>query len=471
MNKNIIKTGEILEIFIDSNSFEKFLSEKNKDVERVLRYSKLDLFKFIRSPLDTNFKELGMIPGFKKIHDENRNITDIQIKTDNICSTILYDYEPSFVEYLARKIYNKSDPNPFELNSVESILVFDTLKSRRNSPNPHIFVTNNEKILNKRLILESSNLLNSNRRNSIYIVNVEESKEIMDLFLKYRNKYILYANPITKSSMTVNKGQWYSYSFRSKVPNFHVGVDKEPFLDAFSSRFVYLLRSLDEIGIQYYSGANNDTLDDTMYHFNYFISLITGIFDALALTTKNKYNLTFRRDDIPSKTSLHNKAGEDFLKALRDQNKDLRKLINQNVDFIKLIYELRELVIHRKMLEKTLLKVHYKNSKSFRIINKNGWKMNCIKIDKSILNYFPRNDKKQKFKSVTNCGVCQLNDDYVLLEPYDFSKKILKILIQFSNEYLELLGFNDFLEELKEENPEDKFIKGIELFRKGNLGV
>jgi hypothetical protein len=46
-----------------------------------------------------------------------------------------------------------------------------------------------------------------------------------------------------------------------------------------------------------------------MYHFNYFISLITGIFDALALITKDQYNLNFRGDNYPQRTSLNPLAG------------------------------------------------------------------------------------------------------------------------------------------------------------------
>jgi hypothetical protein len=56
-------------------------------------------------------------------------------------------------------------------------------------------------------------------------------------------------------------------------------------LDGFSQRFCFLLMSIDEMGFQYYRGVNNVTMDDMLYHFNYFILLITGIYDSLALQT------------------------------------------------------------------------------------------------------------------------------------------------------------------------------------------
>ena len=62
-------------------------------------------------------------------------------------------------------------------------------------------------------------------------------------------------------------------------------------MDALANRFEFLLRSVDEIGFLYYMKVNNDIKVDMMYHFNYAITLITGIFDSLALITKNTYEL------------------------------------------------------------------------------------------------------------------------------------------------------------------------------------
>jgi len=209
-----------------------------------------------------------------------------------------------------------------------------------------------------------------------------------------------------------------------------------------------------------------------MYHFNYFISLITGIFDALALITKDQYNLNFRGDNYPQRTSLNPLAGGNFLKALKKRNSTLREHINEHVNFIKLIYELRELVIHRKMLEKTQLKIHPINSDKIQIKKDEGWKMNCILIDKSILNFIGRNTNKiQKYKSVTEWGIYQFEDDSILLEPFDFSKMVLKKLINFSNEYLNILGYKRYLDEVKDVNPQDLYVLSIEAFKNGKLGL
>ena len=92
-------------------------------------------------------------------------------------------------------------------------------------------------------------------------------------------------------------------------------------------------------------------MNTMMYHFNYFIILISGIFDSLAIKTKNKYGLSFINDKQPSTTSLNKNAGKYFLKALREKEPKLHIHRSEFAYFINLIYEFRELLIHREMLD------------------------------------------------------------------------------------------------------------------------
>ena len=109
-------------------------------------------------------------------------------------------------------------------------------------------------------------------------------------------------------------------------------------MDGFSQRLCFLLMCIDEMGFQYYSGVNNITLDNMTYHFNYFILLMTGIFDSLALQTTDKYSLTFKDSNNPSRISLNCKNGKDFLRALREKNLPLREHIQNNNDLIQAPY-------------------------------------------------------------------------------------------------------------------------------------
>ncbi len=375
---------------------------------------------------------------------------------------------------------------------------------------------------------------------NVGIIRVTTEKNYLSLGLN---------NEKTMVNLKIDDGR--SAEFMAKSENGRLNiyvVDK--ILDAFSSRFVFLLMALDEMGFQYYQGVDNDTMDNTLYHFNYFISLITGIFDSLAIRTKNQYNLKSKylfsweeipgndsrkltdflksnhdvdwvktdgiaktdngktimitagenflslnlnnektelnliidnvkideflvktengklniyvEENEPSRTSLSRKAGKDFLNAVKEVNLELRKHITNCAPFINLIYQLRELILHREGLTKSGFKYEDKDKK---------WEANFINITKLEPLYI--NDLKdvdEKYQNTTSWGVYKLQDN-IFLDPYIFSKKATSTLIDFSNKYLQLLNFNNFIQDLISKNLYNSFCKNCEIFNKGYLGT
>ncbi len=446
-----IKDGNILEILVDSESYNILLSENNKNAEKILNYSNSEYFNFIRSPFRSNFEKLNIIPPFTKIHNDDGNVRNILIGS----SKQLFPYTMNYIIESGRKITNKKALKGFEFNSLFLAFIHSSLNNRFD-PKTQILTTDNKFLLKNRLEIESyvhSYLKNKNHFN---IVNLDETEEIMNLFLKYRNVYYTHADPKLQP-YGINRGGWYWYSFRSKIPHYNVGalIDK-PQLDAFATRFDYLLRSIDEIGIQYYSEVNNDTLDDTLYYFNYFIALTSGIFDALALTSKDILEITFR-NDYHQKITLNPGIGDEFLKSINRNNIDLWNHINKNLDFIRLIYDLREVIIHREMPDK----------KPFTI---NGHVIHSIERDRSILNHFPKHKKNPS--KIAKWGIYKHEfKNSIIINPFIFSKMALKTLIKFSDDYLKLLGFRNYVSKSKEENPHGTFINTIESFKEGCLDI
>ncbi len=225
-------------------------------------------------------------------------------------------------------------------------------------------------------------------------------------------------------------------------------------------RFTYILMSIDEIGFQYYLGKNNDTMDNSLYHFNYFISLVTGVFDNLAIETNTKYNLGFENN--LSRVSLNPRSGRDFLRAFREDAPTLRQHISKFTSFIKLIYEFREFVIHRDMLEKTGMISTGKGKK---------WEMNFIRTNPNILQFIRQcGDSDQKYDLLTKWGLYKLVDDEFYLEPFRFTKTATRMLIDFSNEYLELLDIDNSRDEAQNNEVEKAVFRETALFNKGKLG-
>jgi hypothetical protein len=452
-SRSILKKDKKLKILIDSESFNSLLSKEDINVKTLLAYGYRlfgnDLFQFVRSPLDTEFKELNSFVEFNKMYNDKGDIFGIKIiPSETSWTETSFPYRMQDIEHIGKVIFKKKTLNDKEKEAIFLVFVQAVLNS---SDAPAIFITSNEKLLKNRLWLESHF-----PGKPLNIVTVDETKEIMDLFAKYNGKHYVTGN------FTCNKGLWYWLSFRSKVPNFHVG---EPFLDAFSTRFVYLLKTIDKIGIQYYLGVNNDTLEDMQYYLNYFIVLTSGIFDGIALATKIKYPIRFKDNNIPSKTSLDPSTGKEFLKALRATNPDLRTHINKYVDFIKLIYELREAVVHREIPQGIRFVYDDHNEK---------WQSSFIRINEEIKKQIHRcGDSNKKYDPISIWGVYNISTEY-LLEPFSFAKSAARVLIEFSNKYLKLLGYEDYFEELKSKIDNDRaskeFLQDIEEFKKNRLG-
>ena len=161
-----------------------------------------------------------------------------------------------------------------------------------------------------------------------------------------------------------------------------------------------------------------------------------------------------------SRTSFNPKAGREFLKGVIEKNPDLRKHITKHIHFIKLIYALRDLVVHREMLPKS----------SFEEATEK-WKANFITVDTNIVELITQcGDRNQDYEPMTAWGLYSKIPGYCFLEPYHFSKAAVTILTSFCNTFLHLLGFGDFVESFEKQGKKDIFTRTMERFREDSLG-
>lgn len=468
--KRVILTQEgKLRILIDSESLDESLSAKTESAEKLLKYSKYagaQLFDFIRSPFDTKHPELQKVVEFRKRYDENNDLTEI-VKDDSR-SRIVVRYKMDDIKITANKVYGKGSLTKSEKESVLLVFIQEILYRLTTTD---LLITNNEIIVKNRLWFESHF-----PGSPVNIMTTDEALQFLDLFAKYKETYYI------SSNFTCNRGLWYLYSFKTKVSNFQLpwssvvygtpimnGLD---ILQAFSNRFIDLLRAIDEIGFEYYKGVNNDTMDGMVYHLNYFITLVTGLFDNLALLSLSYYPLQVKgvnilQKDRMFKISLRNK---DFLKALKERNQDLHDFINNNKNFIELFYPFREKTIHRSGLKRAVFKYMGDDV---------NWEMNIIRLSEDVANMIEMFDEESEYEVITRWGIYKSNSEY-FLEPFHFVKAATENLIEFCNKYLELLAVNQLLEknpEVKqkiEESNKSKthrdFIKNIEIFKRDHLG-
>jgi hypothetical protein len=431
----------ILKILVDSCSVDTSFSSLSKRAQSLFKYKDSEFLEFTRTPSPVNQVEIRDIVQFEKEYVSGA-LRGINIIRKNMKQETAFPYTSSQIEEITKAVFKKPNPDSGDIALTELVFIQAAL---RWVDELNLLITTERRLLDNRLWFEGhfpSGHLN--------IMTPEEAVEIVDLYFKNKGKFHL------APRWFANKGLWYWLSFRKKIPYFNVG---DQILGALSQRFVFLLMSVDEMGYQYYSGVNNDTMDNTIYHFNYFISLVSGIFDNLAIRTKDQYNLVFKGSDNPCRTSLNNDLGREFLRALRDKNALLRKHINDHVHFIKTIYLLRDVVLHREGLQAT----------SFENMSiDEPWRANFIRVPAETATLLKQcKDKNEDYEPWTHFGI--FSESY--LEPFKFAKSSVLILADFCNEYLKLLGFKNFVVDIKKNKPQESFVRDLEVFEENNIGL
>lgn len=438
-----IITAEKLRIVFDTESLNRLIQKNRAKVNVFLNYGSLPFFQFLRTEGDVEKSVLEKIPQIDQKYDVDGKLVGLILK-DNWY--LFFHANEQTVQFAASEVFKNSESPQSKSHLLTPVFIQSTIQKDNEKPsllNPKmaengLFLTDNDLFLKNRIWFEQKI-----PGGELNIVSFEEACEIVDLYLKKRGKFLLLPNS------TINKGGYYQYSLHSKVSHFQ--YRKDSILEAFANRFLYLLMSLDEMGIQYYSGGKSDNSDTIIYHFNYFISLVTGIFDTLAIRTNSEYSLGFAGTDV----SLNSNAGKRFLKGLRDQNPQLRKHIQDSNKFIQLIYQLREVVIHREMLPRTRFESTYYS---------NSWRINLLEITPEVHSLIKQcKDKKLKYQQRTEWGLFQLSTS-IGIEPYCFAKKAARVLVDFCDKYFHHLGFESSLDNFMEEAEQ------IELFEKYRLG-
>lgn len=403
---------------------------------------------------------------------ENKEPRNIKIdfpQNPNIPTKYGFNYLRQDIERLAKYLnttYEQLLPG-FMFSEMASVMTrFDEAKV--------IFITENQILLDNK-ILDKFGFSDLQPHS---ILHPDEAIVFIDLFAKSNKTYF------TSPHCYANKGLWYLYSMKSKVFNFQLPwsivvyadtsfPNKQEFMDAIESlgdRITDMLIAVDEIGMCYYEGSNNDTLDTTIYHLNYWIALFTGVLDSLGWITKHRYQIIY--DDFAKQSIRKSKKSKNnkFLNLVFAQNAPLSKLLDKNKQIIDFMYDPRNIVIHRHRLKGT----RYQNKTE-------SLSLNLIKISETFFKDIV-SLSKESGDTLGEWGHLKQSDlphEYYL-EPYRFVKKATEKLISFINEYLEQLNFTDYLtqylnirtsfDKSNKEKISSDFERNIKIFEKYKLG-
>lgn len=441
-------TQETIKLLFDSKSIEKRIPKLSQRAISLLKYQDAKPLVYLRTEYPAKNALLKKIPEIRLLRQENGHR---YVETPDKGKYGLRRYADLDAQWLGKEILKTETLTKEDLETIDLVFIEDAFNQFEDSS---LLVTENNVLLSHRGDFQRK--LSSTPLN---IVTMEEAAEFIDLSFKYNSQYVISAH------CTTSKDMWYWYSFRLKVPHYNVDFSKKnkttmmemlnnSMMDGFSQRMCFLLTSIDEMGFQHYSGVNNVTQGCMLYHFNYFISLMTGIYDSLALQTMDKYKLTFKGSNNPSRISLNPVNGKEFLKALKAKDLPLRQHIQTNCDLIKAPYFLRESIIHREGLRAIKF-------------DDNGWKANLISVPQKFVDCLKRlGDKNRTYVQITDFGIYSGS----FLDPFEFSKKIARLLFVFCDRYLELMGYPNFVEQQPTDKSLGSFSGTLAMFKDDNLG-
>jgi hypothetical protein len=449
-SRDLLNKSDKIFIFLDSDSIINQLEKENRYLIAVLDYVNLSRFVFFRSDCNSGREIIQKVPEYqlylKDDHETNpMAIGTLVIPEKDKRKGFPFGYKMGYIPLYAQQIFGKEELNEQQFNAIKQILVQAALcqfaEHSSNKSDSCIFITENNNLLRNRLSLERQFNFPLN------IMNINEGNIFLDLVLKKNNIYLIRENFCT------DKGYYYWLSLRSKIPH----LSKfNPISTAISYRAEYALMAVDEMGIQYFLGANNDTKDNSLYHFNYLIILISGIFDNLALLSDQELNINYKDK---RQIGLSKSGSKLFLREIRERRPDIREHIHNYVDFINLIYSFREDIVHRAGLPSMIFQ---KNSKS------GGWKAQFIEISEEMAKMIKMcGDKKRDYDSFSEYGVYNSGDIFYVI-PYILAISLVRSILQFIDEYLSLLNY-PLTSDLKTSNQD--LIKELSIFERYHLGM
>lgn len=442
-----------LRILLDSFSL------KSESAQKLLNYSDNDLFDFVS--LGDSKKHTKAKISFDDKRSNNEIVIDQSSnRLHGYKEHIGFGYRISDIKAISKSI-------DIKYNDLVLIFILAEL-SHIVSERKTILVTERKKLLNRLNWIKNG--FPKLSANSIF--SPDEAMIFIDLYCKANNKYLIAPN------FYANRGFWYLCSLKTKLPNYQqvwsvvvfgdkLLPQKDELMEIVASlgdRITDMLMAIDAIGINYYEGVNNDTQDAIVYHFNYWITLFTGVFDSLAWISKHRYQIKFGKFE---RIGLRKNRQKDFLNLLYAKNNNIKIFLTKSSSVVNLMYDPRDLIIHRARL------------KGICFDNRNeNFYFNMIRIPKEFFDQIVALSK-EKGEMLGKWGHHKSHGDY-FLEPYRFVKKATPTLINFVNEYLNLLDFEEFkkiMPELKEKiennqksDSHKQFLRDLDIFDKIKLG-
>jgi hypothetical protein len=448
-----------LTIGLHSDSVDEALKQDKEVVDVLFQCSELKEFDFIATPTSSSsFSQLS--PMITRISYEDKgNGRFVSHMQKNGIDQGWCGFNDSMGAQFYSDVFGYKEGSPeFEKtkNAFHDLLAFESISDW--SKGDAIFVTQCSPLLEKNVWIQ--------RRFKVKILSFVQSLEYMDLDLKRRNIY--YASPHIRE--TDGRAFHYWFLLDYLIPSFadawgvlvfgETAVQNGPqikdMLSGLADRFENAICASDRIAMEFMKHPINSTEWEILYNFNYFCLLATGVFDTLAWLTVHRYSMSVHNLlDVSIQITGPKSRGAKFVNAISRKNASLASFIQKNEDLIKLFYPMRHSAQHKEPV----------GGAQFEDRDE-GWTVSVARIKSDALTGIQKTDIRGH--PFSRWGL--LDNWAGLLEPYRFTRKALRELIAFANEYLNLLDFpsllpspdlNEKVASTRSETPETCFIAKV----------
>lgn len=332
-------------------------------------------------------------------------------------------------------------------------------------------------------VTQYSNLLEKNvwiqKRFDVKVLSFVQALEYFDLYLKKLDLY--YANPYLRR--VDGKAFHYWFLLKDLVSRFaeawsisvfgknviQNGPNVQDVLAGLADRFQNALCSSDRIAMEYMKRPTNSTEWEMLYNLNYFCLLATGMFDSLAWLAVHRHSIPIHHPyQVSIRITGHKSRGAKFVAAIARDNPPLASFIILQQDFINMFYPMRDATQHREPVGGVLFE-----SRS------EGWTASLARIKPDAVAAIRKIDKSGY--PFTDCGLLNISGIGHLVDPYRFTRKVLRNLMVFTNTFIELVDLPslialhqdliDKISEARSKEPEPPFITKVYWSRDSHLPI
>lgn len=291
-----------------------------------------------------------------------------------------------------------------------------------------------------------------------FILNINEALDYVDVFLKRKNTFISGAH-----STIAGKGLYYRERLAELIPAFQKlwitcstvttvipnGLEAQGYLGSLAARMMYMFEAKDRIASQFYLKSDNEVQHEAIRELNYFVTLATGTFDALAWLLR--YLSAFRIDEaeenfeLRQKVIIRLKPGQTtnaLISHAEKYHKELGRYLRSSSvqSLIGVFYPARDSIQHRHPLRGTQYVRAVAQLGAPAIRNEDMDKGFSLAIlDRDMEKAISSLDSEDTSDYFSVWGVRKLGDD-AFLEPYKFVMQSLRQLSKFYENVFQMLS-------------------------------